>query len=50
MAMAYFFSSLLLDIFTYHFIWWKLVDKKSIVLGYMGVNTVGPRTERILGQ
>ena len=40
MAMEAFFSSLLLDIFTYHFTWWKLVDKNSIVLGYMGVNTI----------
>ena len=39
-AMASFFSSLLLDIFTYHFPWWKLVDKNSIVPSYMGVNAI----------
>ena len=39
-AMASFFSSLLLDIFTYHFTWWKLVDKNSIVSSYMGINAI----------
>ena len=40
MAMESFFSSLLLDIFAYHFTWWKLVDKNSIVLSYMGIDAI----------
>ena len=40
MAMASFFSGLLLDIFTYNFTWWKLVDKNLIVSSYMGTNTI----------
>jgi len=39
-AMASFFSSLLLDVFTYHFTWWKLVDKNSIVSSYLGINAI----------
>ena len=38
MAITYFFS--ILYIFTHHFTWWKLVDKNSIVLRYMGFNTI----------
>ena len=38
--MASFSRSLLLDIFAYHFTWWKLVDKNSIVSSYMGINTI----------
>ena len=40
MAMESFFSSLLLDIFAYHFTWWKLVDKNSIVSSYMDINAI----------
>ena len=40
MAMLSFFSSLLLDIYTYHFTWWKLVDKNSIVSSWMGINDI----------
>ena len=36
----HFFSSLLLEIFTYHFTWWKLVDKNLIVSSYMGINAI----------
>ena len=39
-AMASFFSSLLLDICPYHFTWWKLVDKNSIVSSYADINAV----------
>ena len=39
-AMASFWTSLLLDIFTYHFTWWKLVDKNSIVSSYAGINAI----------
>ena len=40
MAMVSFFNSLLLEIFTYHFNRWKLVDKRSIVSSYMGINAI----------
>ena len=40
MVMASFFSSLLLDIFTNHFSWCKLVDKNSIVSSYMSTNAI----------
>ena len=39
-AMASFFSSLLLDIFTYHITWWKLVDENSIFSSYLGINAI----------
>ena len=39
-ATASFFSSLLLDICPYHFIWWKLVDKNSIFLTSLGTTAI----------
>ena len=39
-AIASFLSSLLLDIYTYHFTWWKLVDKNSVVSSYMDINAI----------
>ena len=39
-AMASFFATLLLDIFTCQFNWVKLVDKNSIVSSYMGINAI----------
>ena len=33
-------SSLLLYISTYHFTWWKLVEKNSIVSSYMDINAI----------
>ena len=38
--MASVFSSLLLDVYTNHFTWWKLVDKNSIVSSYMDINAI----------
>ena len=40
MAMTSFFSGLLLDKITYHFTWWKLVDKNSTVSSYKGINAI----------
>ena len=39
-GMPSFFSSLLLDIFRYHFTWYTLVDENSIVSSYMGISAI----------